>query len=71
MHCAATTANTSQLVWEAAQIGSEMFTRGIGCPQAMDSHACEFASSVLQPTLARWWQQFNDELAAAVLAYAN
>ncbi len=68
IHCAQAAHSTTELVWEAAQIGDLVIGRGVGCPQAGHPEVEQQATAALQITSQDVWQQLNDDLVAAVLA---
>jgi hypothetical protein len=54
-------------VWEAARIGNQTFTRGVGCPQVGNAGVENQISKTIQSTSAEWWQRLNEELASALI----
>jgi hypothetical protein len=59
--------DTTELVWEAARIGNQTFTRGVGCPQVGNAGVENQISKTIQSTSAEWWQRLNEELASALI----
>jgi len=64
MSCRSAAHDSSQLVWEAAQIGDVTFCRGVGCPQAGNSQAEAIATQAMQQTKRDWWLTLSERLAA-------
>lgn len=69
--CSSTAPDTTELVWECAQIGDLKFGRGIGCPKVNSDKARDQAIASMDQASTDCWRNLNQDLESALLEFAK